>query len=268
MLHKMLLGSVILFVFSCLPTVQAEEKVQSGKQQAAKLNTTIPVTMDYLVYLPENYEQKKKWPLLLFLHGAGERGDNLDLVTIHGPPKLVKNGKQFPFIVVSPQCPKEQLWQPVELTALLNEVEKKYKVDKDRIYVSGLSMGGFGTWSLAAYSPYRFAALVPICGGGEKFWVKKVKHIPIWVFHGAKDSAVSLERSQTLVDVLKKAKADVTFTVYPDAGHDSWTETYNNPKVYEWLLQQKRKPEAEVRAAEKKQEEARKARRAAAKKKK
>ncbi|QDT21628.1 prolyl oligopeptidase family serine peptidase [Gimesia chilikensis] len=268
MLRKMLPGTLALLMLMSGASIQAEEKAQSGKQGAAELKTTIPVNMDYLIYLPENYDEKEKWPLMLFLHGAGERGDNLDLVTVHGPPKLIKNGKQFPFIVVSPQCPKEQLWQPVELTALLNDIEKNYKVDKDRIYVTGLSMGGFGTWSLAAYTPYRFAALVPICGGGEKFWVKKIKHVPIWVFHGAKDGAVPLDRSQTLVDVLKKEKADVSFTIYPEAGHDSWTETYNNPEVYEWLLKQKRKPEKEVRAAEAKAEAERKAKREAAKKKK
>ncbi|MFI4849517.1 MAG: prolyl oligopeptidase family serine peptidase [Gimesia chilikensis] len=268
MLRKMLPGVLALLMLLSGASIQAEEKAQSGKQEPAELKTTIPVNMDYLIYLPENYDEKEKWPLMLFLHGAGERGDNLDLVTVHGPPKLIKNGKQFPFIVVSPQCPKEQLWQPVELTALLNDIEKKYKVDKDRIYVTGLSMGGFGTWSLAAYTPYRFAALMPICGGGEKFWVKKIKHVPIWVFHGAKDGAVPLERSQTLVDVLKKEKADVSFTIYPEAGHDSWTETYNNPEVYEWLLKQKRKPEKEVRAAEAKAEAERKAKREAAKKKK
>ncbi|WP_417395486.1 prolyl oligopeptidase family serine peptidase [Gimesia chilikensis] len=268
MLRKMLPGALALLMLMSGVSIQAEEKAQSGKQGAAELKTTIPVNMDYLIYLPENYDEKEKWPLMLFLHGAGERGDNLDLVTVHGPPKLIKNGKQFPFIVVSPQCPEEQLWQPVELTALLNDIEKKYKVDKDRIYVTGLSMGGFGTWSLAAYTPYRFAALVPICGGGEKFWVKKIKHVPIWVFHGAKDGAVPLERSQTLVDVLKKEKADVSFTIYPEAGHDSWTETYNNPEVYEWLLKQKRKPEKEVRAAEAKAEAERKAKREAARKKK
>lgn len=242
MLRRLFPGLLMLFVFASLATLEAGEKAESGKQAAAELNTKIPVKMNYLLYLPKDYDQKEKWPLVLFLHGAGERGDNLDLVTVHGPPKLVKNGKDFPFILVSPQCPKDQLWQPVELTALLDDIEKKYKVDKDRIYVTGLSMGGFGTWSLAAYTPNRFAALVPICGGGEKFWVKKIKHVPIWVFHGAKDGAVPLERSQVLVDVLKKADADVTFTVYPDAGHDSWTETYNNPKVYEWLLEQKLNP--------------------------
>lgn len=268
MFRKMVSGLVLLLVLECSLVCQAADKVQLGNQSPAKLNSSIAVKMDYLISLPEGYDQKEKWPLLLFLHGAGERGENLDLVTIHGPPMLLKNGKKFPFIVVSPQCPKEQLWQAVELTALLNEIEEKYRVDKDRIYVSGLSMGGFGTWSLAAYTPYRFAALVPICGGGEKFWVKKLKHLPIWVFHGAKDTAVPLERSQSLVDVLKRVGSDVKFTVYPEAGHNSWTETYDNPQVYEWLLKQKRKPESEIKAAERKAEEARKAKRAAAKKKK
>ncbi|WP_417391892.1 prolyl oligopeptidase family serine peptidase [Gimesia sp.] len=268
MLQKILAVCFLLSLYVTPVSGEAAEKVQVGNQSAAELNTMIPVKMKYLLSLPENYDEKEKWPLILFLHGAGERGEDLNLVTVHGPPKLIKNGKEFPFIVVSPQCPEDQLWQPVELTALLNDIEKKYKVDKDRIYVTGLSMGGFGTWSLAAYTPYRFAALVPICGGGEKFWVKKIKHVPIWVFHGAKDTAVPLERSQTLVDVLKKEKSDVKFTVYPEAAHDSWTETYDNPEVYEWLLQQVRKPEAEVKAAEEKEEAARKAKRATAGKKK
>lgn len=268
MLQKILAVCFLLSLYVMPVSSKAAEKVQVGNQSAAELNTMIPVKMKYLLSLPENYDEKEKWPLVLFLHGAGERGEDLNLVTVHGPPKLIKNGKEFPFIVVSPQCPEDQLWQPVELTALLNDIEKKYKVDKDRIYVTGLSMGGFGTWSLAAYTPYRFAALVPICGGGEKFWVKKIKHVPIWVFHGAKDTAVPLERSQTLVDVLKKEKSDVKFTVYPEAAHDSWTKTYDNPEVYEWLLQQVRKPEAEVKAAEEKEAAARKAKRANASKKK
>ena len=104
---------------------------------------------------------------MLFLHGAGERGNDLNLVKKHGPPRLVEEGKSFPFVIVSPQCPENHWWEPVALTGLLDEIVEKYKIDKDRIYVTGLSMGGFGTWSLAAYSPKRFAAIVPICGGGE-----------------------------------------------------------------------------------------------------
>ena len=115
----------------------------------------------------ERLRQKDSWPLMLFLHGAGERGDDLELVKKHGPPKLIEAGKDFPFIVVSPQCPQGRWWEPVELATLLDEIVEKQKVDKDRIYVTGLSMGGFGTWSLAAFQPGRFAAIVPICGGGE-----------------------------------------------------------------------------------------------------
>ena len=106
--------------------------------------------------------------------------------------------------------------------------------------MTGLSMGGFGTWRLAAYTPHRFAAIAPICGGGETYWTRRFPHLPVWVFHGAKDTGVPLERSQSMVDALKKAGGEPKLTVYPDAGHDSWTETYDNPDFYEWLLEQKR----------------------------
>jgi predicted peptidase len=179
---------------------------------------------------------------LLFLHGAGERGDNLDLVKRHGPPKLIEAGKEFPFIVVSPQCPADKWWEPIELVALLDAIGQKYKVDPDRVYVTGLSMGGFGTWHLAAYAPERLAAIAPICGGGEIYWAKRFAHLPVWAFHGAKDTGVPLERSQVMVDELKKLGGHPKFTIYPEAGHDAWTATYDNPQLYEWLLAQKRQP--------------------------
>lgn len=209
-------------------------------QRAARLDRSIQVSLDYLLYLPEDYDKKDSWPLMLFLHGAGERGDDLELVKKHGPPKLIAAGRQFPFIVVSPQCKPNRWWEPLELSTLLDEVTEKYKVDEDRIYVTGLSMGGFGTWRLAAYTPKRFAAIVPICGGGETYWTRRFPHLPIWVFHGAKDSGVPLERSQAMVEALEKRAGNVQLTIYPEAGHDAWTETYNNPKLYEWLLEQKR----------------------------
>jgi predicted peptidase len=209
-------------------------------QKAARLDVQIKVEMNYLLYLPKDYDKRESWPLLLFLHGSGERGNDLELVKTHGPPKLISEGKQFPFIVVSPQCPKDRWWEPLELVALLDELQRKYKVDPDRVYVTGLSMGGFGTWRLAAYAPERLAAIAPICGGGEKYWAKMIGQLPTWVFHGAKDEGVPLERSQVMVDALKKNGGNPKFTVYPEAEHDSWTETYNNPEFYEWLLAQKR----------------------------
>jgi predicted peptidase len=236
------LGAAFL-VGATLSLAAEDQKVEPGKQEPQKLERTIKVTMDYLLYLPKNYAEKESWPLLLFLHGAGERGENLDRVKVHGPPKLIAAGKEFPFIVVSPQCPgRSRVWQPHELSALLDEIVEKYKVDKERIYVTGLSMGGFGTWTLAAFSPDRFAALVPICGGGDPNTARRLSHLAVWVFHGAKDPTVPVKRSEDMVEALKKAGNGVKFTVYPDAGHDSWTEAYNNPELYEWLLQQKRTP--------------------------
>lgn len=200
---------------------------------------TVKVKLDYLLFLPEGYgEGDKKWPLILFLHGAGESGDNLEKVKIHGPPKIVETKHDFPFILVSPQSPGRG-WNADALKGLLDQVIADYRVDRNRVYLTGLSMGGFGTWSLAAAYPEMFAAIAPICGGGNPAEAKRLKDLPIWVFHGAKDPAVPLQRSQDMVDVLKAAGADektLKFTVYPDAGHDSWTETYNNPQLYEWFL--------------------------------
>jgi len=211
-------------------------------QKEARLEKQIPVTLDYLLYLPADYEQQDAWPLVMFLHGAGERGDDLELVKKHGPPKLVENGKQFPFILVSPQCARGDWWssKPLELMALVDEISEKYKVDESRVYLTGLSMGGFGTWMLAAYAPERFAAIIPICGGGEVLATRALRNMPTWVFHGAKDPVVPLTRSEVMVTALERSNKQVKFTVYPDALHDSWTATYDNPEVYQWLLEQKR----------------------------
>lgn len=217
-------------------------KLPIGQQSFQRIEKTITSKLEgqYLLYLPEEYGGQEKWPLLLFLHGAGERGADINLVKVHGPPKLIEEGKDFPAIVVSPQCPKGQFWSVEFLDDLLDEIVQRYKTDEDRIYVTGLSMGAYGTWSLALEYPHRFAAIAPICGGSNPVLAHLIQHLPIWVFHGAKDKVVTLENSQEMVDALKKLKADVKFTIYPDAGHDSWTETYNNPDFYNWLFCQKR----------------------------
>ncbi len=212
-------------------------------QQAKTFEKEIKVTvkMSYLLALPEGYEKgDKKWPLVVFLHGAGESGTDLEKVKMHGPPKLAANGKALPFILVSPQSPGRG-WDPNVLDAMLEDLITRYKVDPDRVYLTGLSMGGFGTWTWAASHPERFAAIAPICGGGDLKAAEKLKALPIWVFHGAKDNVVSIRASEAMVDALKAVGSGVKFTVYPEAGHDSWTETYNNPEFFEWLLAQKRK---------------------------
>lgn len=198
----------------------------------------------YLLALPEGYDAsaEKRWPLIMFLHGAGERGSNLEALKLHGPPKLINKGRKFPAIVVSPQCPKDEIWNPHLVKALVDHVCGQFHVDSHRIYLTGLSMGGFATWDTATEYPETFAALVPICGGaGVRFLLAdKIKNIPTWIFHGGKDAVVDPAFSIKIHDVLKKKGADVHLTIYPEAAHDSWTQAYNEEAMWEWLFKQKR----------------------------
>jgi predicted peptidase len=226
----------------------------TGGQQAAKHFTTTQhrtFEANYLLYLPKGYEADagKRWPLILFLHGAGERGTDLRKVAVHGPPKVAPTLPDFGFIVASPQCPEGETWSSDLLLALLDEVMRDCRVDPRRVYLTGLSMGGYGTWDLGIAHPERFAAIAPICGGGQTINVllpspekaQALKTLGVWAFHGGKDPIVPLEESQRMVEALKRAGVpDVKLTVYPEAGHDSWTETYNNPEFYQWLLAHKR----------------------------
>ncbi len=232
----------------CLSSGRTMAKERSGsggqREQMFQKEITKTVSLKYLLYLPKGYGEKndQKWPLILFLHGAGERGNDVNLVKKHGPPKLIDQGKEFPFIVVSPQCPTNSWWpeQVDALVALLDDVQAKYAVDADRVYLTGLSMGGFGSWTLASRYPNRFAAVAPICGGGDRYLASRLRNVPVWAFHGEKDPVVPVQASKDMVEALKKAGGDVQLTLYPEAQHDSWTETYNNPKLYEWFLSQRR----------------------------
>ena len=236
------LSLAILISLSTLSFAQGEGETPKPNQQECTFEKEIKVTLHYLLYLPEDYakDPAAKWPLILFLHGAGERGNDLDKITKHGPPKLIKAGKQFPFIIVSPQCPSDKWWDINELFLLLDEIQEKYRVDKSRTYLTGLSMGGFATWSMLGNQPNRFAAAAPICGGGEPILAWRMREVPIWAFHGAKDSVVPLKRSEEMVEAVRKTGNDAKLTIYPEAEHDSWTEAYNNPELYEWFLQHKR----------------------------
>lgn len=199
--------------------------------------------LDYLISLPRGYEAdpQAKWPLVVFLHGAGERGANLDLVAKHGPPKRAAEGADFPFILVSPQCPAEQWWTEQPVLELIDHLEANYRVDPDRLHLTGLSMGGYGTWHFATLAPQRFASIAPVCGGGVPYKMRWIPHLPVWAFHGAKDGVVPLEESSRLIAALEKAgNTQAKLTVYPEAGHDAWSETYANPDFYEWLLSHRR----------------------------
>lgn len=215
----------------------AQEEKQTTHNFQKEITKTL--TANYLLYLPKDYaESENKFPLVLFLHGAGERGTDLEKVKTHGLPKLINEGKEFPFIVVSPQCSEDKVWSTDILSALLDEIETNYLVDKNRIYVTGLSMGGNGTWSLAIAQPKRFAAIAPVCGWNMPSDACRLKDMAIWVFHGAKDNVIPIESSEFMVERLKSCGSDVKFTIYPEANHNSWTETYNNEELYKWFLEQ------------------------------
>ena len=197
---------------------------------------------DYLLSLPDGYnnDTTQRWPLVLFLHGSGERGTDVEKVKMHGPPKLVAAGRKFPFILVSPQAPPGFGWEEDNLYHLLLDIKKTYRVDDSRIYLTGLSMGGFGTWALAMKHPEEFAAIIPICGGGDTADAWKLRHIPIWCFHGALDKNVPVALDEQMIRAAKEYNPDVKFTVYPDLEHNSWERTYNNDSVYQWMLAQKK----------------------------
>jgi predicted peptidase len=196
------------------------------------------IKLKYLIYLPNNYSEKDKYPLVLFLHGSGERGSDINKVKKHGLPKLIEEGKQFPFIIISPQCPENKIWNNLteELYLLIKDVTNKYSVDDKKIYCTGLSMGGFGTWALAIAYPDLFAAIAPVCGGAISFQAPILKHLPIWAFHGYKDQAVPIAYQQMMVDALINLNANIKFTVYKNYGHNIWDTTYNRQDLYDWLL--------------------------------
>ena len=216
-----------------------------AQQTAQTMTKSVEQSLQYLLYLPENYEASpdESFPLMLFLHGGGEGGSDVELLKTHGPPKLVEQGESFPFIILAPQNPSEALLFPIETVAtLLDDVIANHRVDEDRVYLTGLSRGGFGAWSMAMQYPEKFAAVVPIAGGGVPNYVGRIgEDVPIWVFHGAKDDVIPLSSSVEMVEALLALEHDVKLTVYPEAGHvESWEMAYNDPELYEWLLKQSR----------------------------
>ena len=230
-----------------LPTdLLAQDGERLGGQSIERFKKKIKRTLelDYLLSVPRGYDPKgEPVPLVLFLHGAGERGDDVTRVTRHGPPKLIGQGEHIPAIVVSPQCPTGSWWNDHldALSALLDHIIARYNVDRSRVYLTGLSMGGYGSWALAAREPERFAAVVPICGGGSFLYARSLSTLPIWAFHGDADSVVPLSESQQMVDAIELRGGErVKLTVYPGVGHDSWSQTYDNAEVWRWLFEQRR----------------------------
>jgi predicted peptidase len=216
-----------------------------GRQTPARAEFILPdgrrTEVQYFIYLPQDYSSSRRWPLLLFLHGSGERGDDLEAVLRPSPPALLARGKNLPMIVVSPQCRVNASWDSRQLLALLDHLEKDFSVDRDRVYVAGYSMGGFGTWELAGAAPERFAAIVPVAGGGDVAHAGKLARLPVWAFHGAKDQTVPLAASKEMVEAIQTAGGNARLTIYEDRSHDTCDVTFSRDDLYDWLLRQRRR---------------------------
>ena len=195
------------------------------------------VNLDYLLYLPKNYNKNEKFPLLIFLHGAGERGDDVALAGKHGPFKYAKEGKEYPFIMVAPQCKKDKYWGNYleSLNDFLDDIIENYNVDTSRIYLTGLSMGGTGTWLWLMANPERFAAAAPVCGAGICWYACRIAHKPIWVTHGDNDQTVAYFESVNMVEALKKSGGEPIFTTLEGVGHNAWDYAYTD-ELTEWFL--------------------------------
>ncbi len=232
--------SVLRLILLCV-VLASSVTAQDSRQQAQSVDVT--AKMHFLSYFPEGYDKDtdKKWPLLIFLHGAGERGTDLNLVKKWGPPKMIAQGKDLPLIVVSPQCPENSYWNLKHLDQLIESVIKNNRVDEKRIYLTGLSMGGFGTWALTALHPEKFAAIAPICGVGDPETAELLLDVPIWAFHGEDDKVVPVSGTIDIVEAIKaKGGTKAKMTVYEGVGHNSWSTTYANPELIEWFLKHKK----------------------------
>jgi len=196
----------------------------------------------YLLHLPAAYDDRPAWPLILFLHGAGERGDDLTLVLREGLPHLLETLPDFPFIVVSPQETHARRWTPDGLAALLDDVADTYRVDRGLVYVSGLSSGATAALELAIHHPDRIAAVAPVAFTAIPTDLCRMKDVPSWIFHNAGDERVPEGRAKKLAAELKACggSGDVKLTIFPVEGHDAWTEAYRTHELYEWLIRQRR----------------------------
>lgn len=228
----------LLLLFLLMSTASgcsAQSHLESGKQEVS-----VSQTLEYYLYFPPEYEgaETKKFPLLLFLHGGGESGGDLEMIRKNGPPKLLAEGNDFPFLILAPQNPhKKQWWDVRAVMALLDNIVSEYQVDTDRLYLTGLSRGGSASWEIATQYPDTFAAMAVVCGMAPvpyAHWLNK--SMPVWVFHGTDDPVIPFSESEDMVLKLKEMGYDVRFTAYEGVGHNSWEKAYLEEGLYEWFL--------------------------------
>lgn len=235
-----LIFNFIVYAVDAQPPQQinSNEKEEAFTRKAEKT-----FSGSYLAYLPTHYSEQPKqtWPLLLYLHSADARGQNLQKVIQEGLPAILRAGTKLPFIVIAPLCSSDEWWDSrwsVEnLNVLLDELFEKYSVDTSRVYLTGWSMGGAGAWRLSSDYPKRFAAVAPVCGKAQLKYVEHLRNTPVWAFHGARDMIVPVSESQKMIDALKNIGGEARLTIYPDTDHETWQQTYSDPQFYEWLLE-------------------------------
>ncbi|WP_369929421.1 prolyl oligopeptidase family serine peptidase [Xanthomonas sp. NCPPB 2632] len=214
----------------------------STGQHHRQIDATIEKKIEcrFLVHVPAQVGTRESWPLLVFLHGMGEGGRNLDAVKIHGPPMIAETDPAFPFIVVCPQSEKDVYFDMDVLNATLDLVLQDFPVDPSQVYLTGLSSGGISTWAWGSSNPERFAAIAPVCGWWRPADAERFKDLPVWAFHGKKDDLILPEQTENMVDAINKAGGNARITLYPEANHNAWSETYANPELYDWLVSHRR----------------------------
>ncbi len=222
----------------------AADPAPAGRQRAEATATTLTLesTQRHWLYLPEGYDAQpaRHWPLIVFLHGSGERGSDLAQVKAHGLPRLIDAGLAPPAIVVSPQCEADQEWDPHALHALLLALRRSLRIDPARVTATGLSMGGGGCWNWAMTWPEDLAGIAPVCGYGNDERIARMRAVPVRAYHGADDTVVPLAAQRDLVAALRAAGGEAELTVYPGVGHDAWNPAYADPALLPWLLARRR----------------------------
>jgi predicted peptidase len=239
MLTRRTLLSLPIMLTACanMPTPTLRE----GQHEHAVTLPGLDAPVRMWLYLPPGYaESTKPWPLVVFLHGSGERGTELAKVKYNGPPKLIEAGARYPFIMVSPQLGEGRRWEPLALHGMLAALQRQLRVDADRVLCTGLSLGGHGTWEWAAAYPDDLAAIAPVCGFGDTDDVCRAKHVPVRAYHGADDTVVPLAAQQECVDALRACGGTVDFIVFPGVGHGAWIPAYDDPALVPWMMAQKR----------------------------
>ena len=198
-------------------------------------------SLKYILTTPTDYDKSERLPMIVFLHGAGERGDDLEALKTHGIPKLFTQNQDYDglrVITLSPQCPQERTWYDYkwEVISLIEAISEDYNVDKERVALCGISMGGFGTWEIALQVPEMFCKIAPICGGGMNWRAWYLRNTPIRVYHGRLDDIVPISQSEAMVNSIRLQGGDIEFTVYDDLGHCCWARAFEETDLISWLI--------------------------------